>query len=257
MTTSENRSKLVVSKPSLHMPFPTPSHEAVAHAAACCDVLEGFLTPTRLDRIEGVLNNRTRHISLVLENIYQSRNASAVMRSADGLGLLDVHLIENENTWSRNKGVAKGASQWLELHRYLNEDDARQSCVNKLKARGIRLVVTSPHAEGHTLESLPLDQPLALVMGTEFSGASPFMMDHADTFVEIPMRGFAESFNISVAAAILMHSLTQRLRHEGMPHPLHDHERAVLRAQWLFKSVRNARGILARHGLTPPPSLPE
>ena len=92
-------------------------------------------------------------------------------------------------------------------------------------------------------------------MGTEFSGASDFMMERADAFVEIPMHGFAESFNISVAAAILMNTLRHRLEHADMDWRLHEDERAVLHAEWIYKSVRNARGILARHGLTPPPNL--
>lgn len=235
--------------------FPLPSADAVSHANACAEVLRPLVTEARLAKLEAVAASRTRHISVVLENVYQSRNASAVMRSADGLGLLDVHLIEDENAWSRNKGVAKGASQWLNLHRYLNVDDSRQACVDAVKAHGYQLVVTSPHAEGHTPHTLPLDKPVALVMGTEFSGASDFMMEHADAFVEIPMHGFAESFNISVAAAILMNTLRHRLEHSDLDWRLQEDERAVLHAEWIYKSVRNARGILARHGLTPPPNL--
>ena len=102
---------------------------------------------------------------------------------------------------------------------------------------------------------LPLDRPVALVMGTEFSGASDFMMEHADAFVEIPMHGFAESFNISVAAAILMQRFEHRLETSGQTWHLHPSEQTVLEAEWMHKSVRNARGILARHGLTPPPTL--
>ena len=237
------------------MPYPLPTSDDVSHAQACAEVLRPLVTEARLAKLQRVAAQRSRHISVVLENVYQSRNASAVMRSADGLGLLDVHLIENENAWSRNKGVAKGASQWLNLHRYLGTDDPRLACVNAIKAQGIKLVVTSPHAEGHTPENLPLDEPVALVMGTEFSGASDFMMEHADAYVEIPMQGFAESFNISVAAAIVMHRLRTRLEHSSANWRLHPDELSVLNAEWIFKSVRNARGILARHGLTPPPNL--
>lgn len=237
------------------MGYPLPPSEDVAHAMQCTDILRPLLTEARLAKIDLVSSHRTRHLSVVLENVYQSRNASAVMRSADGFGLLDVHLIENENAWHRNKGVAKGTSQWLELHRYLNDPDPKEACVKRLKAAGVRLVVTSPHAQGHTPESLPLDRPLALAMGTEFSGASEFMMDHADDFVEIPMFGFAESFNISVAAAVVMHTLNHRLRHSDIEWGLQPQELALLRAQWMFKSVRNASGILARHGLSSPPSL--
>ena len=92
-------------------------------------------------------------------------------------------------------------------------------------------------------------------MGTEFSGASDFMMEHADAFVQIPMRGFVQSFNISVAAAILMNRLRTRLEQSQVSWNLHPDEEAVVHAEWIFKSVRNARGILARHGLTSPPTL--
>lgn len=242
--------------PEIHaVPYAFPTSTDVAHARACAEVLRPLVTEARLAKLDHVAAHRSRHLSVVLENVYQSRNASAVMRSADGLGLLDVHLIENENAWSRNKGVAKGASQWLNLHRYLHAPDPRMACVESLKAKGIQVVVTSPHAEGHTPENLPLDRPVALVMGTEFSGASDFMMAHADAFVEIPMHGFAESFNISVAAAILMQRLRTRLEQSEQTWQLHPDEHAVLNAEWIFKSVRNAQGILARHGLTPPPSL--
>ena len=237
------------------MGYQVPSSDDVAHANACAEVLRPLLTEARMTKIQSVAARRTRHIAVVLENVYQSRNASAVMRSADGLGLLDVHLIENENAWSRNKGVAKGASQWLNLHRYLNENDPRAACVHSLKSNGYRVVVTSPHAEGFTAQSLPIDQPLALVMGTEFSGASPFMMEHADAFVEIPMHGFAESFNISVAAAILMHTLRNRLEESPQSWNLHPSELSVLTCEWMYKSVRHAPSILARQGLTPPPNL--
>ena len=237
------------------MPYPLPEFEDVAHAKACTEVLQPFVTEARLTKVQNVMAHRSRHISLVLENVYQSRNASAVMRSADGLGFLDVHLIENENAWSRNKGVAKGASQWLNIHRYLHVADPRMACVNSLKSMGIQLVVTAPHAQGYTSENLPLDRPVALVMGTEFSGASDFMMEHADAFVQIPMRGFVQSFNISVAAAILMNRLRTRLEQSQVSWNLHPDEEAVVHAEWIFKSVRNARGILARHGLTSPPTL--
>ena len=237
------------------VPYPRPTAADVVHAHACAEVLHPLVTEARLAKLEQVVAQRTRHISVVLENVYQSRNASAVMRSADGLGLLDVHLIENDNAWSRNKGVAKGASQWLNLHRYLQAPDPRLACVESIKSKGIQLVVTSPHAKGFTPETLPLDKPVALVMGTEFSGASDFMMSHADAFIEIPMHGFAESFNISVAAAILMNRLRGRLEASSLPWQLHEDEQAVLNAEWIYKSVRRARSILARHGLTPPPTL--
>ncbi|MGB1074974.1 MAG: TrmH family RNA methyltransferase [Flavobacteriales bacterium] len=215
------------------------------------DILSPFLSEERRNRFESVLKHRTRHLSVVLENVYQSRNASAVMRSCDGFGIQDVHLIEDINPWVFNRGVSKGTPTWLTLHRYRGAQDPTTACLKRLREKGYRIVVTSPHVDGYEIQDLPVNQPVALVMGTEWKGASERMLNAADDHVRIPMRGFAESLNISVAAAVGLHNLTNRIRSELTPEiwGLDKHEKAELRDEWAAKSVRGADAILRRHGV--------
>lgn len=214
------------------------------------EALLPFLSEERLNRFERVLSERTRHLTVVLENVFQSRNASAVMRSADGFGLQDVHLIEDVNPWVPNRGVSKGTNAWLTLHRYRSAADPTAACLERLRRHGYQIAVTSPHVDGYTVTELPIDRPVAVVLGTEWQGVSERMLAEADLHVAIPMHGFAESLNISVAAAVTLHELNRRLRQQPRETwALREEEKALLRAQWAMASVRNARGILKRLGV--------
>lgn len=211
-----------------------------------------FLSEERLLRFEEVLKHRTRHLTVVLENVFQSRNASAVMRSCDGFGLQDVHLIEDIHPWVPNRGVSKGTNAWLTLHRYRSAHDPTAACLDRLRNKGYRIAVTSPHVNGYEVTELPIDQPVAVVMGTEWQGVSDRLLAEADLHVAIPMHGFAESLNISVAAAVVLHELNRRLRsNESISWQLRDEEKRELRALWAKASVRNAHGILKRLGVDP------
>ena len=218
----------------------------------CIDVLTPILTESRLARFEHVLSNRTRHVAMVLEDVYQSRNTSAVMRSADGMGIQDIYMVESYNVWSKNRTVSKGASRWLTLHRHLESEDPHADCLAKLRAGGYRIVATSPHEGGFTPDTLPIDKPVAIVMGTEFQGVSDKMMAEVDDFVEIPMYGFSESFNISVASAVVMNRVCTRVREAGIAQGLSEDEKQYLRLQWGFRSVKFADEILKRYGLEMP-----
>lgn len=219
---------------------------------SCLSVLEPLMTEKRKARYEEILEHRTRHVAMVLEDVYQSRNTSAVMRSADGLGIQDIHMIESYNVWSKNRSVSKGASRWLTLHRHLEAEDPHGACVAKLRERGYRIVATSPHEGGYTPETLPIDKPIAIVMGTEFKGISSRLMPEVDDYVEIPMFGFSESFNISVASAIVMNRVCARVREAGVDAGLSHDEKQYLRLQWAFRSVKRADLILENSGLQMP-----
>ena len=219
---------------------------------SCIDILTPLLTEKRLSRFEHVLLNRTRHIVMVLEDVYQSRNTSAVMRSADGMGIQDIYMVESYNVWSKNRSVSKGASKWLTLHRHLDAEDPHAACLAKLRAAGYRIVATSPHEGGFSPDTLPIDKPLAIVMGTEFKGVSDKMMEEVDDYVEIPMYGFSESFNISVASAVVMNRVCTRVREEGVAPGLSEDEKQYLRLQWMYRTVKGADAILKRSGLDMP-----
>jgi len=214
------------------------------------EALLPFLSEERIARFERVLDQRTRHLTVVMENVFQSRNASAVMRSCDGFGLQDVHLIEDINPWVPNRGVSKGTNAWLTLHRYRSAADPTAACLDRLRRTGYQIAVTSPHVDGYDVTDLPIDRPVAVVMGTEWEGVSERMLAEADLHVAIPMHGFAESLNISVAAAVVIHELNRRLRE--LPRErwsLSEGEKRELRAHWAMASVRNAPGILKRLGV--------
>ncbi|MBT6174881.1 MAG: TrmH family RNA methyltransferase, partial [Flavobacteriales bacterium] len=138
------------------------------------------------------------------------------------------------------------------LHRYLDSEDPHAACLAKLRAGGYRIVATSPHEGGFTPDTLPLDKPVAIVMGTEFKGVSDKMMAEVDDYVEIPMYGFSESFNISVASAVVMNRICTRVREEGIAPGLSEDEKQFLRLQWGFRSVKFAEEILKRNGLEMP-----
>ena len=214
------------------------------------EALLPYISAERLTKFDEALQQRTRRLCMVLENVYQSRNASAVMRSCDGMGIQDVHLIEDVNPWVFNRGVSKGTPSWLTLHRYTDTDDPTEACINTLRSNGYKIAVTSPHVNGYEAQSLPTDNPIAVVMGTEFQGASQRMIDAADYHVFIPMRGMAESLNISVAAGMIMHRIMENIR--TRPHDewqLTELEKEELLLDWALKSVKKSDAILKHLGL--------
>lgn len=209
-----------------------------------------FLSESRIEKFDAALNARTRRLCLVLENVYQSRNASAVMRSCDGMGVQDVHLIEDVNPWVFNRGVSKGTPSWLTLHRYTQSPDPTIACIQSLRQSGYKIAVTSPHVDGFQAKDLPIDCPLALVMGTEFEGVSERMLDAADYHVFIPMHGLAESLNISVAAGMIMHRIMENIRGlDKAEWQLSPEEQAELKLDWAMKSVKKADTLLKHLGL--------
>ncbi len=192
--------------------------------------------------MDRVLNQRTRYITLVLEDIYQSHNASAVMRTCECLGLQDIHIIESTSEWSTNKKVLKGANKWLELIRYKEKKGVNntETCFRQLRERGYRIAVTDPSPDGLSIEEVGLDRPLAIVMGNELRGSSSFALEQADLKVHIPMVGFTESMNISVSAAICLNAVLSRLRKSELAWGLREHEKDLLRLEWYKKVVRRA-----------------
>ena len=214
---------------------------------SCIETLYEFITDERKERFEEVLEKRTKHITLILEDLYQSRNISAVMRSADGFGLQELHIIEDNHKWTGTKSVSKGASSWLTLHKYKGEDPVTD-CIENLKARGFRIVATSPHKCGYTPDSLPIDKSLAIVMGTELTGISDKLMSQVDDYVEIPMYGFSESFNVSVAASIVLNRVRTRIEEAGVNNGLSEEEKQKLRMIWAYKTVKDAKAILKHYG---------
>lgn len=218
---------------------------------SCIATFYSFLTDERKQRFESVLDKRTRYITLVLEDIFQSRNASAIMRSTDGFGIQDLHIIEDNHKWIGTKSVSKGASSWLTLHRYKNGDPTNR-CVDKLRAEGYRIVATSPHEGSYTPDTLPIDKPIAVVLGTELTGMSTKILSQVDDYLTITMDGFSESFNVSVAAAVILNRLRSRMDENGIVSKLSEEERQKLRLIWAYRSVNDPDAILRHFGMELP-----
>lgn len=206
-----------------------------------------FISDNKRDLFERIAPERTRHVTVVLEDIYQPHNASAVVRTADLVGVQDIHIIENRNKYTINPDVTLGSSKWTNMIRYREqgEDNARK-CIEHLRAKGYRIVATSPRADSVTPENIPIDQPMAFCFGTELTGLSGQMMDAADIYLRIPMYGFTESFNISVSAAIVLYTVMQRLRNSEVPWQLSAEELDALKLDWARKVVHSAQHLEER-----------
>ncbi len=213
-----------------------------ARDAAMLAFLSQFITDERKQRFEEVLDFRTRHITVVLEDIFQPHNASAVLRSCDLTGVQDVHIIENNFTFDVNPDVVMGSTKWLDIHRYNEEEFNTPAVIEQLKSKGYQIVATCPHRDDYTPETLPLDRPVALFFGTEKTGLTDYVLDHADQYVRIPMVGFTESFNISVSAALLVYTLTRRLREQtDLDWHLSEEEKNEVRLEWSKRTLNRIR----------------
>lgn len=203
--------------------------------------LEQFVTDGRNELFDRVLNERTRYITVALEDIYQSQNASAVLRTSDCVGIQDVHIIENRNQFEVNPDVVLGSSKWLNLKKYNKANNNSLEAINNLRKSGYRIVATTPHAKDVDLDNFDLKKgKVALFFGTERMGLSDLIIENADEFLKIPMHGFTESFNISVSAAIVLYHLTNKLRSSDINWQLLDSEKEIINLDWLATSIKSS-----------------
>lgn len=198
------------------------------------ELLRGYITANKRQQIETVLAERTRHITVMLEDVYQPHNASACLRSCECLGVQDVYIVESEHTYEPNNEVSMGSSKWLSLNHY----HKTSHCLETLKTRGYTLVATSPAEDGHDLGSLPIDRPIALLFGTEKRGLSRDAFESAETTLRLPMYGFTQSYNISVTLAIALSRLTERLRESDVDWQLSEKEKKELTLTFYRRIVR-------------------
>ena len=209
--------------------------------------LKGFMSDRRVQRFDEVIAMRSDYMRVVLENVYQAHNASAVVRSCDCFGIQHVHFIENRNRMKLSDDVAMGSSNWLSIHRHNEKENNTVETLQDLKNAGYRIIATTPHKDDFTPDTLPIDQKIALVFGTEIDGISPEVVQMADGFVKIPMYGFTESFNISVSAAICMYALSSRIRAEVPNHLLSEEEKTDIYLDWLKCSVEKSDALIQNY----------
>jgi tRNA (guanosine-2'-O-)-methyltransferase len=210
--------------------------------------LSGYLTPKRLNLFNEVLATRTRYLTVVLEDIYQPQNASAVLRTCDCFGIQNVHIIENRNTFEVNREVSLGASKWLTLSKYNEKKQNSLEAIKHLKAKGYRIVATTPHTNDKALQAFDVSKgKVALVFGSELPGITTTVANEADEFLKIPMYGFTESFNISVSAAIILHHLTLKMRqNKAINWELTEPEKEEIKLDWIRKTIKRSELIEKR-----------
>ena len=203
----------------------------------------GFLLPERKARIDAVVAQRTHTLTVVMEAFADSQNTNAVLRTAESFGVQEVHVIEGpQKRYDRNKKISQNADKWLEVVRW--KDTA--TCLAALKARGFRIYATHLGEGSATLAELSFAEPVALVFGNEHAGVSEAACRLADRTFAIPMRGFSQSFNVSVAAAIcLARAVDRREVERGRHGDLTPAEAEALRTRFYALSV-NQRARVAR-----------
>ncbi len=205
--------------------------------------LEGFITENRKLKFNKVLENRTKHFSIAVEDVYQLHNTSAVMRSCEVFGIQNLHMIEQKFSKTIDKEIALGAEKWVDIYRHTSTEN----CLESLKKQGYQIVATSPHADAHTLDNFDITKPSAIFFGTEKNGLSQEIMDQADTFIKIPMYGFTESLNISVSAALVINSITNKLRTSALDWKLSEEDLLAKKIDWMRKSIKDIDFVTERY----------
>ena len=202
------------------------------------DYLSGFINEERRERLQQILRERTRHITVVLEDIYQPQNASAVVRTCECLGIQELHVIENLYEYRLNPAVVQGSSKWVDLTRHNREEqDNSRACIEQLKQRAYRIIAMDPAPGGKTVDQLDIGDKLALCFGSEEPGLSATLTDLADETVRIPIHGFTRSYNLSVSAGISLYILVTALKNSSVNWQLDERDATDLYIKWLAAST--------------------
>ncbi|AXT59038.1 TrmH family RNA methyltransferase [Aquimarina sp. AD10] len=207
------------------------------------EYLESFLTPRRLGLYSKVLNKRTNHFTVAVEDVYQLHNTSAVIRSCDVFGIQNIHVIEEINVKRIDREIAMGAQKWVDINRY----PTTKECLKTLKDKGYQVVATTPHDDSVVLSEFDITKPSVFFFGRELQGLSDAVLEAADVKLHIPMVGFTESLNISVSAAIVLQHVTSLLRKSEINWQLSDAEKLQKRMEWTKKIIKSHEQIIARY----------
>ena len=197
-----------------------------------------IISESKKEMFDRIAAERTKHFTVVMENIYQEHNASAVLRSCDCFGIQELHVIEKDNQYKVQRDIALGAGRWVDMFNYDKGESPTIDCITKLKNKGYKIIATTPHTNDVTINEFDLTQPFALVFGTERRGISEEIKEMADEFVKIPMYGFTESFNISVSAAISLNVVRERLEKSNLNWKLSSEEQIALKIKWSKKILK-------------------
>lgn len=221
------------------LPPPPPGPALSWSAAGVIAALEPLATEARSERLKSILTKRTGSVTVVFDHPRDPHNGSAVLRSCDAFGVQRVHVICGQEQFAASRMVAKGSDRWVDIIHH----ESAEVATRFLRADGFRLLVTHPEGRLKPSDLCSLDK-VALILGNERDGVSPELSRLADDTVQVPMRGFVESLNVSVTAGILVQAACQ-----DRPGDLREPEQQNIYARWLRKSVPRADEVL--HALKP------
>ena len=204
--------------------------------------LLSYLTERRKELFKEVCSKRTKHFTVVTEDVYQLHNTSAVMRSCDVFGIQELHVIEEKLGKKIDREIAMGAQKWVNIHRHHSTD----VCIDVLKKEGYQIIATSPHNKATELSEFDITKKSAFFFGKEKDGLSNTVLNNADGFLKIPMYGFTESLNISVSAAIILQSVVTRLKDSNIDWKLTESEKKELIFHWTKMTIKSADQIIDR-----------
>ena len=224
----------------------TPTRPDVKKELA--EYLAQFVTEKRLALFDQVLAERTRHLTVVLEDIRDPLDVCAVMRSCECFGIQDLHIASQHQPFKLSSGVAVGSSKWLSIQRHLNATPSPiNACITELRQRGFRIVVLSSSGEGLPIQSLPLNQKTALCLADDTCEPSLELREGADELVSIPTCGFYNHFNLSIRASLCLSTLRSRLVASSHPWKLGREEMLDLKLEWLAKMPKKIKDIFERY----------
>ncbi|MBN8622240.1 MAG: RNA methyltransferase [Flavobacteriales bacterium] len=207
------------------------------------EYLKKFLTDERLRKIEHFAAESSDFVLPVMEDVYQFRNAAAIVRSVEACGFHKIVAMESENVFNPNLRVTKGAENWVEVEKLPHHLDS----LKEIKNRGYKILAVSPENNATMLPDYQMNEPVALVFGTELEGVTDEILHFADETLAIPMYGFTKSFNVSVAAAICVYELKQKLIKSNIDYKLSEKKLWKMKVRWAVNSIRSGEEILEKY----------
>jgi tRNA (guanosine-2'-O-)-methyltransferase len=210
--------------------------------ARVCEALVPCLSDDRRARIDAVLADRLASVTCVVEDVYDPHNAAAAIRSCEGLGLSELHVVERGTRFDPTSAVTLAAHRWIDIHHHASVAEAAAS----LRARGFTVYATLPDTTA-TIDTIDVSRPVALVFGNEHDGMTDEAIAACDGAVAIPMHGMTRSFNLSVSVALAISKIAERRRaHLGATGDLPEDVKSRLRARWFALKIRGAAGVIMR-----------
>lgn len=207
------------------------------------EYLKQFLTEERLAKIDHFSQESSDFVLPVMDDVYQFRNAAAIIRSVEACAFHKVVAMEEENVFNPNLTVTKGAETWVEVEKMPKNIDSLQN----IKDRGYKILAVSLEKNAVMLPEYEITEPIALVFGTELAGVSEEVIDFADETLAIPMYGFTKSYNVSVAAGICMYELKQKLMKSGIDYKLNEQKLLEMKIRWAVNSIRSGKEIYEKY----------